>query len=191
MLNVVLKYNPSSNNFCGIVDVYFESVEHAEQFVHYHLANRTNIDGFYVLFDYKPVKKAKEQVDFDYLYSSNTNTGQFDISPVPTNTIVIRNVDILTEKQEIVQMLSEKIPFNQIWFAMDKILGQFLGFLFVQFYTVDDARTTIALIGEQFQSDFANQLDLATQPYWDETVELESWPGDVFRDFYDSISSVK
>ena len=189
------KFNHNTGNFRGILDIYFCAVEDASQFVTFHTQKRTAIENFYVLFEYKKdftaSKKSTEEYDFDFLYQSNSNLGQYDISELRTSVLLLQNIDILSGSQEIVDFLTNGSDYCQIYSALDKFSKQFLGFMFIIFESTQIASANVEKIKLAFPTikiSFANAIDLQKESYWDETVILEmQLPSKIIDDFYSQV----
>lgn len=165
----------------------------------HHLQQKTSIDGFYVLFEYGNLQENCSindncNYDFDSSYQSNVNSGQFDISQIPTCTVLIRNLDILKGESDVLRILSgDKFP-SKLYSAKDCFSRQFLGFVFAEYDTIDCAAKVIQYLQNfqcNLQVDFGNSIQLKESFYWDRTIVLENQIYDcTMEDFYEELDRI-
>ncbi|KAH7976030.1 hypothetical protein HPB52_008276 [Rhipicephalus sanguineus] len=90
--------------------------------------------------------------------ASGTGDGYDEISSVPTNTLLLRNLDVLTTEERVLAVLGQttNVPIKSLKVARDPVTGVSRGFCYVELHTVSEAAQLDDLLlnlGGQFYID--------------------------------------
>ncbi|KAL3183972.1 hypothetical protein MRX96_006292 [Rhipicephalus microplus] len=90
--------------------------------------------------------------------ASGTGDGYDEISSVPTNTLLLRNLDVLTTEERVLAVLGQttNVPIKSLKVARDAATGVSRGFCYVELHTVAEAAQLDDLLlnlGGQFYID--------------------------------------